>query len=198
MPSRQTLRLLAATLLITSLLLGACRLGQTEATPTQAVPILAITLASGQATPGLAQTTLPTQLPLGFPTFTATPAQPTASLVTLTPFPTNTLVAVLPNIGVSTPTPHSVCSGAPETRLQVGLTAHVIPEPPIPNNVRQSPSTSSELVGLLQPGEAFKILDGPKCGDGLVYWYVESLETGLKGWTAEGDEDGYWLAAGEE
>lgn len=37
-----------------------------------------------------------------------------------------------------------------------------------------------------------KILDGPACADGYVWWFVRSL-SGLGGWTAEGDSSSDWI-----
>ena len=85
------------------------------------------------------------------------------------------------------------CPGAPETQLFSGMYAYVSTDPPYANNVRWAPGKSNELVGQIQPGESMEILAGPSCGNGWVWWYVEELDTGLTGWTAEGDFSNYWL-----
>ena len=85
------------------------------------------------------------------------------------------------------------CAGAPPTRLSVGLFAYVNPEPPLPNNLRSKPGENNELIGLIEPGKAMKILEGPQCADGWLWWKVRTLETDLTGWTAEGDGQNYWL-----
>jgi hypothetical protein len=36
------------------------------------------------------------------------------------------------------------------------------------------------------------IVDGPRCADGLSWWYVRSLAE-VEGWTASGDANGYWI-----
>jgi hypothetical protein len=85
------------------------------------------------------------------------------------------------------------CVGAPPTRLRVDGFAYVNPEPPLPNNVRQDAGQDQPLVGEIEPGAAMRILDGPRCADGWVWWKVRSFEPEIEGWTAEGDRQGYWL-----
>jgi streptogramin lyase len=104
---------------------------------------------------------------------------------TPTPAPTATAYALEP--------PRLPCQGAYETRLKVGMTASVVREPPIPNRMRSEPRVGADAVGLLQPGEKMTILKGPECVDDWIWWQVQSLSTGLVGWTAEGDQDAYWL-----
>lgn len=85
------------------------------------------------------------------------------------------------------------CLNAPPTRLRVGLFAYVNPDPPLPNNVRRDPGKEKALLGEIEPGQAMKILEGPRCDDGWVWWEVRTLETELVGWTPEGDWQNYWL-----
>jgi nitrous oxidase accessory protein NosD len=65
-------------------------------------------------------------------------------------------------------------------------------DPPLPNNVRSEPGSSSKVIGMVQPGEILQITDGPQCADGYTWWYIHSAD-GLDGWTAEGDAGGYWI-----
>jgi hypothetical protein len=78
------------------------------------------------------------------------------------------------------------------TRLSVGTQARVA-EIGIPNNIRQQPGSSSQLVGEIPPGATFNIIDGPSCStlDKIVWWQVEY--NGISGWTAEGQDQEYWL-----
>jgi len=85
------------------------------------------------------------------------------------------------------------CLNALPTRLRVGLFAYVDPDPPLPNNVRSDAGRDNDLIGEIGPGQAMKIMDGPKCADGWVWWQVRALEIKLEGWTAEGDQQEYWL-----
>jgi hypothetical protein len=85
------------------------------------------------------------------------------------------------------------CSGTYLSRLRVGDRASVSTDPPLPNRVRSEPDTDSNILGYLQVGEKMEILDGPECKGGWVWWYVQSLDTTMLGWTAEGDDTNYWL-----
>jgi hypothetical protein len=85
------------------------------------------------------------------------------------------------------------CVNGLPTRLRIGTFAYVNPDPPVPNNLRREAGKSNSLIGDIQPGAAMKILEGPKCADGWVWWKVRTLETELVGWTPEGDQKNYWL-----
>jgi hypothetical protein len=85
------------------------------------------------------------------------------------------------------------CGDALPTRLRIGASAYVNPEPPLPNNLRSGAGQDNALLGDIQPGQAMKILEGPKCADGGFWWKVQTLGTNLEGWTAEGNEQDYWL-----
>ncbi len=57
-----------------------------------------------------------------------------------------------------------------------------------PNNVRSGPGTSDPIIAKIYPGTIVKVLDGPICSDGLVFWRVESnFIPGGSGWVAEGN-----------
>lgn len=85
------------------------------------------------------------------------------------------------------------CVNALPTRLRVGAFAYVNPDPPLPNNLRSDAGSNSSLLGEIQPGDAMKILEGPKCADGWAWWKVRTLEPEMVGWTVEGDRQSYWL-----
>jgi len=78
------------------------------------------------------------------------------------------------------------------TRLSVGTQARVVAGG-IPNNIRQQPGSSAQLVGEIPPGATFNIVGGPSCStlDKIVWWRVEY--SGINGWTAEGSDQEYWL-----
>lgn len=59
------------------------------------------------------------------------------------------------------------------------------------NNVRQSWSTNSQILGEIFPGEVVYIHNGPVCSEGYN-WYLVSNEF-IYGWTAEGFGGVYWL-----
>jgi hypothetical protein len=59
------------------------------------------------------------------------------------------------------------------------------------NRVRDIPSRDGALVGTIEGGRGFDVLDGPTCADGLTWWQVD--DGALVGWTVEGSGDEYWL-----
>lgn len=78
------------------------------------------------------------------------------------------------------------------TRLKIGDEARVMPGPP--NRIRSKPSIQGEVLTQLDPGTAVRIVDGPVCRDGYVFWRVEHATIpGGSGWTAEGDGKEYYL-----
>lgn len=138
------------------------------------------------ATVTIAPTITPTRLPSTTPVPTFPP--------TLTA--TRTLAPTTPATRTATPfsTLETItCPGARQSRLRPMILAQVSYEPPISNRVRSEPGTSSEIIGLLGPGEVVLVTAGPECADGYAWWQVQSL-AGLAGWSTEGDETGYWLA----
>ena len=88
--------------------------------------------------------------------------------------------------------PKKVCRDAPMPSInREGYFASILPGPP--NNVRLKPGPDNKLLGKIYAYQIVFVVDGPKCADGLVWWYVRDYETGLEGWTGEGDAKGYWL-----
>lgn len=85
------------------------------------------------------------------------------------------------------------CRGALPSRLEAGKYAYVATDPPLDNRIREGAGTNYSIIGYVGTGNAMKILDGPKCADGWVWWKVQSIKKpDLVGWTSEGD-DVYWL-----
>jgi hypothetical protein len=84
------------------------------------------------------------------------------------------------------------CPGASAPRLTVGGTGVVLPGEP--NNLRGAPSKTADVVGQIPAGDAFKVLDGPQCADGIVWWKVEYKA--VDGWTAESSGGNYFVAPG--
>jgi dipeptidyl aminopeptidase/acylaminoacyl peptidase len=90
--------------------------------------------------------------------------------------------------------PSNTC-GAGWTRVSVGKYA-IVTQGDLPNRVRSEPKVADNIINLLYPGSIIKILEGPVCADGLVFWKVENAAIpGGMGWTAEGDGKEYWLAS---
>lgn len=88
---------------------------------------------------------------------------------------------------------YEACTGAPPTRLHIGDRARVAMYPFENQRVRQEPNSGSTILTLFRPGTNIKILEGPACANGWVWWKIQSLSSGEIGWSAEGDSNGYWL-----
>lgn len=52
------------------------------------------------------------------------------------------------------------------------------------HNLRDMPGLSGRRVARMAADDVFRVLDGPRCADGYVWWQVDYA--GLSGWTAEG------------
>lgn len=98
---------------------------------------------------------------------------------TITPYPTE---AQLPD-----------CQAGYSTRLKVGARAIVESEPALPNRIRQEAGLDGKVLGFIQQYETVTVLAGPICRDNWVWWKVRSEQSYIVGWTAEGDEETYWL-----
>ena len=83
------------------------------------------------------------------------------------------------------------CRGSQKSLLHKGDMAQVNLFPPVSNRVRSGPSTTAEHIASIDPGVKLNIIDGPHCGEGLVWWKIRAGST--TGWTAEGKGDTYWL-----
>ncbi|HVM71531.1 MAG TPA: hypothetical protein VMT91_07205 [Anaerolineales bacterium] len=80
------------------------------------------------------------------------------------------------------------------SHLSTGETITVI-EVGHPNRVRATPHvTNDNVIGQISAGMSAKIVDGPVCADGMVFWKVvsQSIPSGT-GWTAEGNGAQRWL-----
>ncbi len=117
-----------------------------------------------------------------------------------TPIPTATEEPVV--AATSTPEPFpsatpSIWDACPGydylSQLRTGMQAQIALDPPLPNRVRESPSTAASIAGYIDPGGIVEILEGPACEEGWIWWKVREVETNLEGWTAEGDINGYWV-----
>jgi len=80
------------------------------------------------------------------------------------------------------------------SQLTVGKNARVTSANSIPNRVRSEPKVADNIIAQLDSGTVVKVMQGPVCEAGLVFWKVEStLIPGGSGWTAEGGGSEYWL-----
>lgn len=150
--------------------------------PTLTFPTIGKSLenATPSLTPNPTLPSSPTQQPS--PTLLASPTLAPSN----TPIPSPTFV--LPVNPTWVP-----CPGTYPSRLQAGVQASVSYDPPLANRVRTQPNGIAPVVGFIQPGEKVSIIGGPICSDEWIWWQVRSIQTGMTGWTAEGDKQSYWL-----
>ncbi|MBQ6342240.1 MAG: hypothetical protein IJI41_03850 [Anaerolineaceae bacterium] len=103
-----------------------------------------------------------------------------------TPVPEPSASAAAPS-----PTERVRCINTLPPILKPGDNAAVTYTPPVANRLRSKPGFSGGVIGMMNPGSVFYVMDGPVCADDL-YWYYVSYN-GTYGWTAESDEGRYWL-----
>jgi len=84
----------------------------------------------------------------------------------------------LPNHGGST----AACTSQ---RLGVGM--RVMVGDTQPQHVRQAANRNAAHIAWLYPGVPVTIMDGPRCADGWVWWYIRDDSGRIRGWTSEGD-----------
>ena len=84
-------------------------------------------------------------------------------------------------------------SGYMNSRLAIGERARV-EEGGVPNRVRSTPSITGENLFQMASGTEMTVLNGPQCGNGIVWWQIQTDDNRL-GWTAESDvaEQDYYL-----
>lgn len=87
--------------------------------------------------------------------------------------------------------PWQACPGAMLSNIKEGDTAFL--STGSPNNLREKAGLDSKKIGQLQPLTWVFITKGPKCADGMVWWKIETVDGRLKGWTAEGQKNEFWL-----
>lgn len=145
--------------------------------------------------PGAGSATLPPETP----TQRATDGVAATDVPTLTPTPTQTVVAIMLPGRTGTPftfpqavAPASECSGAPPTSLIVHERGQVTNDDPQPLNVRDQPGLSGEIVGVLRSLDIFYVADGPRCADDYTWFRIRAGR--IEGWIAEGEPGLYYVA----
>jgi hypothetical protein len=63
--------------------------------------------------------------------------------------------------------------------------------PNLPNRIRSYPGFNGDVLGQIPAGEQFWIANGPFCAENSAWWQVSY--NGIVGWTAEGQNNVYWL-----
>lgn len=75
--------------------------------------------------------------------------------------------------------------GCYSDRLAVGMRVQVGDQQR--QHVRARPSVNAPRTAWLYPGVPVTILDGPRCANSWVWWYVRDNSGRIQGWTSEGD-----------
>lgn len=86
----------------------------------------------------------------------------------------------------------SVCPGVRGSRLKIGDTAIVTYFPDSKNLLYTALGENAD--GNIPPGRELRIEDGPVCRGNKVYWWVSVPQTGQSGYTAELENQTYYLA----
>jgi len=77
------------------------------------------------------------------------------------------------------------------------MDAYVSYDPSRANRLRTEPDLNeSEVITSIPPGARVHVNLGPRCNQRLVWWNVTLNDSGVQGWTAEGDASSYWLISG--
>lgn len=85
------------------------------------------------------------------------------------------------------------CPSSFSSPLQSGIYAYISLTPPLPNRIRSGAGKANSYLGQIEPGGGVRVLDGPLCADSFSWWLVESIQGGLRGWTAEGKGSEQWV-----
>ena len=83
-----------------------------------------------------------------------------------------------------------LCPGAPPSLVAVGMRARVTFTDGTQLRIRRDPAGSR--YSAMDEGVEFNIVGGPACADGYTWWEVQT-DDGTRGWSAEGDADGYFM-----
>lgn len=89
------------------------------------------------------------------------------------------------------PAPTLACPDAPPPRLIIGLRGRVTLNDDRPLNVRERPGTGASIVGQIEPGSVFVVLEGATCSARYLWYRV--ARGSLTGWVAEGDMTTYFV-----
>jgi len=82
------------------------------------------------------------------------------------------------------------CPGAPSSRLEVGMRARVTFTDGTALRLRTTPGGS--IITSMPEGTPFNLIGGPLCQEGFTWWNIE-LDDGTAGWSAEGDDENYFI-----
>ncbi len=104
---------------------------------------------------------------------------------------TPTLALLATETPLPAPTPTFTATAVPGTALAKGQPARITTEDGL--NLRDSASTSGQLITRLGGGQKVTIIDGPVSGENFTWWKLDDGQ-GNVGWAVQGDKDGDWLS----
>lgn len=124
------------------------------------------------------------------PNFLETVAIRIAMTRTASALETATVTAGIALTMPSTPTPAAVdCPNTPPTRLAVEMVILVSEAQDGTQrrnqNVRAEPNLTAPAA-IIQEGRELRVIGGPVCADGFLWWEVVTTDGLVRGWTAEG------------
>jgi WD40 repeat protein len=145
------------------------------------IPPTVTNTASGTATHTLTST----------PTLTLTSTRTASHTPTWTSTATWTTTLTYTPTATRTATPTAtplICPGTLPTRLRAGMNAVVRLSPPSdsPQNLRVRATPGGETIGSLIEGTRIYIIGDGVCGDGVIWYPIETLDGQVEGWSAEG------------
>lgn len=88
-------------------------------------------------------------------------------------------------------TPTAGCPNSMRERLIIRERGRVVLGDDRPLNVREGPATSYDIVGQIDPGGIFVVLEGTACSARYTWYRV--ARGSLSGWIAEGDNGVYFV-----
>ena len=110
--------------------------------------------------------------------FTKPPASPPGAIPTAI-VQTVTLTVSAPSL--STPTLPAISSGG----VGIGVRVQVTGTGTVGLSIRADASTQAERRSVAQEGSIFLVADGPKQGEGLVWWFIkDEADPNIVGWAA--------------
>lgn len=86
-----------------------------------------------------------------------------------------------------------LCPGAPENIVSPGFLGQVTFTDGTSTRLRADHSLSALITTNMPEGTWFYVLDGPVCSEGVSWWHVETKDTHIEGWVAEGVLDTYYI-----
>ena len=113
---------------------------------------------------------------------------PTATLVVITPTPTEDIPpTATPYVApTETPLPQAEAqAAAPGTGIAVGSKVTIVDTGGNGLNFREQPSRTANKIRSLPEGSVYEVIGGPQEADGLVWWQLKDPNDGVTGWGAQ-------------